>query len=55
MVVLATRKSQNWAGRFLVVHSQPAWLPLQVPWQSVEIDIAAGENDAHAFSLDIDL
>jgi hypothetical protein len=25
------------------------------PWKRVEIDIAPGENDAHAFSADVDL
>jgi hypothetical protein len=33
---------------------QPARLPLPVPRQRVQIDIAAGQNDSYAFSTHVD-
>ncbi len=33
---------------------QTARLPLQIPRQRIQIDIAAGKNNSHAFSIDVD-
>ena len=33
---------------------QPGRLPLPVPRQRVQIDIAAGKNNSDAFSIDVD-